>query len=104
MARRKSKLMNFRVTQEDYERIHRRAEKAGLSLSGYLLTAAMQREIIVIEGLQEAVREPRKIGTNLKQLTRLCNEGRITCLGLKGVKSQMEEIWRLLNSLTRKAV
>jgi hypothetical protein len=104
MTRSKSKLMNFRVTQEDYGRIHRRAEKAGLSLSGYLLTAAMQREIIVIEGLKEAAKELRKIGTNINQLTRLCNEGRITCLELKGVKAQLEEIWRFLNSLTRKAV
>ncbi len=104
MARSKSKLMNFRVTQGDYERIHGRAEKAGLSLSGYLLTAAIQHEIIVIEGLQEAVQELRKMGVNLNQLTRLCNEGRITCLELKGVKAQLEEIWRFLNSLTRKAV
>ena len=104
MTRSKSKLMNFRVTQEDYERIHRKAEKAGLSLSGYLLTVALQREIIVIEGLQEAGKELRKIGTNVNQLTRLCHEGRITCLELKGVKGELEEIWRFLNSLTRKAV
>lgn len=104
MARSKSKLMNFRVTQEDYDRIHSKAGRAGLSLSGYLLTMALQREIIVIEGLQEATKELRKIGTNINQLTRLCNEGRITCLELRGVKAQLEEIWRFLNSLTRKAV
>ena len=104
MARSKSKLMNFRVTQEDYDRIHNKANKAGLSLSGYLLTAALQREIVVIEGLQEAAKELRKIGGNINQLTRLCNEGRLTCLELKGVKGQLEEIWRFLNSLTRKVV
>jgi len=104
MTRSKSKLMNFRVTQEDHERIHRRAKRAGLSLSGYLMKAAMQREIIVIEGLKEAAKELRKIGVNINQLTRLCNEGRIECLELKGVKAQLEEIWRFLNSLTRKAV
>ena len=104
MARSKSKLLNFRVTQEDYDRIHRKAERAGLSLSGYLLTVALQREIIVIDGLQDAAKELRRIGVNVNQLTRLCNEGRITCLELRGIKSQLEEIWRFLNSLTRKAV
>ncbi len=104
MQRNKSKMINFRVTQEDYERIHKQAEKIKLSLTAYLLTMALKGEITVIEGLPDMAKELRKIGVNINQLTRLCHEGKITCLELKGVTSKLGEIWRLLNSLTQNSV
>jgi hypothetical protein len=103
MPRAKSRILNFRVTEQDHQRIHRRAEKAGLSLSGYLLTMALDGKLIITPGLAEAAHELRKIGNNINQLTRLCHEGKITCPDLQGVKQAMEEIWRSLSSPTPKA-
>ena len=103
MPRTKSRLLNFRVTQQDYDRIHHRAEKAGLTLSGYLLTMALDGKITITPGLVETACELRKIGNNVNQLTRLCHEGSITCPDLQAVKEALEGIWRSLSSPTQRA-
>lgn len=46
--------------------------------------------------------ELKRIGNNLNQLTRLCNEGKINAIGLEDLKSEVSKIWQLLNLLTQK--
>ena len=72
-----------------------------MNLTKYLTMCALNKDIVVIENLKEFQVELRRIGNNLNQLTRLCNEGIITCLELENIKKQVNEIWQLLNLLTR---
>ena len=46
--------------------------------------------------------ELKRIGNNLNQLTRLCNEGKINAIVLEDLKSEVSKIWQLLNLLTQK--
>lgn len=46
----------------------------------------MDKEIIVINGLEEAITQLRKIGNNINQLTKLSNQGSITNVNLENVK------------------
>ena len=72
-----------------------------MDLTKYLTMCALNKDIVVIENLKEFQVELRRIGNNLNQLTRLCNEGIITCLELANIKKQVNEIWQLLNLLTQ---
>lgn len=103
MRRRKAKLINFRTTQEDYEHIKRRAEGAGLTVTAFITTMALDGKIIVVPGCREAAYELSKIGGNLNQLTRLCHEGRITCPELDGMKAEVKNVWQSLNSRTQRS-
>lgn len=88
----KSKMFSFRLSQSDYLKIHDRAEKSKLSMSAFILSMALDKEIIVVDGLEETVAELKAIGRNLNQLTTLCNMGKIQCLELAEMKNQFGAI------------
>jgi len=78
----------FRLSEADYLRIQRRAEKAKLSVSAFVLSTALGKEIIIVEGLEKSLAELKAIGRNLNQLTILCNMGKIQALELAEIKRQ----------------
>lgn len=98
----KNKHFNFRVNEKEYNKIKSKIEKSELNTSEYLLKTAMNKEIIVIDGLEEIIIQLRKIGNNINQLTKLCNQGRLTNINLEDVKKEMNSIWQLLNLLIQK--
>ena len=98
----KNKHFNFRVNEKEYNKIKSKIEKSELNTSEYLLKTAMNKEIIVIDGLEEIIIQLRKIGNNINQLTKLCNQGRLTNINLEDVKKEMKSIWQLLNLLIQK--
>lgn len=49
----------------------------------------MDKEIVVVNGLEEIIIQIRIIGNNINQLTKLCNQGRITNIDLKDVKKEI---------------
>lgn len=95
----KNKHFNFRVNEKEYNKIKSKIEKSKLNTSEYLLKTVMEKEIIVIYGLEEIIIQLRKIGNNINQLTKLSNQGRITNVNLEDVKEEMKNIWQLLNLL-----
>lgn len=97
----KTKRVNFRITEKELRKIKEKARKSNMNLTKYLTVCALNKDIVVIENLKEFQVELRRIGNNLNQLTRLCNEGIITCLELENIKKQVNEIWQLLNLLTQ---
>lgn len=98
----KNKHFNFRVNEQEYEKIKQKIVESKLSTSQYLLKSAMQKDITVIDGIGEITTELRRIGNNINQLTRLCNQGQITSLELKNVVKEVNNIWQLLNLLIQK--
>ena len=95
----KYKHFNFRVNEKEYNKIKSKIKKSKLNTSEYLLKTAMDKEIIVINGLEEAITQLRKIGNNINQLTKLSNQGSITNVNLENVKEELKNIWQLLNLL-----
>lgn len=98
----KNRHFNFRVNEKEYNKIKSKIEKSKLNTSEYLLRTAMDKDIIVVNGLKEIIIQLRKIGNNINQLTKLCNQGRLTNINLKDVKKEMKSIWQLLNLLIQK--
>ena len=85
-------------------KIKSKSVKANLTVSAYVLSSALNKPIVVVNGLQDVVKELRRIGTNINQLTTLVNMEKISCVELDGVKEELVKIWQLLNSLTRTTV
>ena len=102
--RTKNKQINFRVSEKDYITINKKCATAGMSISNYILHSTLEKEIIVLEGFRDFYIELNRIGVNLNQLTKLCNEGSITVANLDEMKGEVNNIWQSLNSLTRKVV
>lgn len=98
----KNRHFNFRVNEKEYNKIKSKIEKSKLNTSEYLLRTAIDKDIIVIDGLEKIIMQLRKIGNNLNQLTKLCNQGRLTNINLEDVKKEMKSIWQLLSLLIQK--
>ena len=95
----KSKMFCFRLSEKDYLSIKRKAEKAKLNMTAYITTSALEKQIIVIESLNDFVSELKSIGKNLNQLTTLCNMGKIQCVGLAEIKERFGAIFDGIISL-----
>lgn len=104
--RTRSKQFILRVTEEEHKKIKKKIEKSKLKQNEYLLKCALDKEIIVIEDLQQMVLETKRIGNNINQLAKTVNQGRIVNGGqeLLEIKEELKEVWQLLRLLIQKQV
>lgn len=73
--RTRNKSIPIRVTEKELEIIDKKAERAKLTRTDFLILAALNKEISVCEDLKPILRELSRIGNNINQLTRLANSG-----------------------------
>ena len=91
--------MSIRISGVDLQKIHHKAQQAKLSLTDYVTRCCLGKQITVIEGLDEVVRQQKAIGRNLNQLTTLANMGRISSVYLKDVTEQYSQVSDLLSDI-----
>ena len=66
--RKRNKTLAIRCTEDEYQRIHNNAEQYGLRLNDFVIRSALDKRIIVAEGLGEIVKQQKAIGRNLNQM------------------------------------
>jgi hypothetical protein len=96
----KNKHITFRVTEEEYNKISKKAKQAGMTISRYIAISSLGNTIVSIEGLPDVEKQLIKIGTNLNQAVMLCHQGRITTIALESTREELKKIWQCLNLLT----
>ncbi len=80
MQKKKTEIITTRMTPADKKAIRQRAKAAGMTVTDYLTTCALGKEIVRVDGLDDLLSELKAQGRNLNQLTTLANMGRITVL------------------------
>ena len=75
---------------------------AKLSLSEYLIEQGLDKDIVIVDGLNGFVAELRRIGNNINELTYLVNCGRIYTVDLSEVKQEIGKVWTVINELQNK--
>ena len=78
--------------------IRKKAEKAKMNLSEYMIASSLNTNIIVEKDKSEYITELRRIGNNINQITKKVNQGIIKEINLKEVKKELNKIWQLLSS------
>ena len=91
--------MSIRISEENLQKIHYKADQAKLSLTDYVTRCCLGKQITVIEGLDEIVRQQKAIGRNLNQLTTLANMGRINSVYLKDIAQEYAQVSDLLSDI-----
>ncbi len=93
----RTRKMTFRLTQEEYEKIKNKVNVSGISQQQFLLRTALEKEIINIREFQSLILQIKKIGININQITRNCNEtGFISESEISEIRKGMERVWQLL--------
>ena len=77
------------------------AKRAKMSKSDYIRHCIFDKEITVIDGLDEFSKQLKAIGNNLNQLTTRANMGHFEAINLLETKEQLGKIYNLLASLCR---
>ena len=95
----KDNVVIIRVTKQEKEKLIKKSQEAGMTLSEYLIEQGLERDIIIIEDVRNFVHDLRKIGNNINQLTHLANSGVIRIVYLDGFKEDLKKIWIALNSI-----
>lgn len=75
--RKRNRTITIRCTDDEYERIHNKVQRYKLSLSDFVLRSALDKKIIVADGLNEVAKQQKAIGRNLNQIAMLAHEGRL---------------------------
>ena len=83
----------FRVTEKELQEIDKRAAKAKLDRTNYLITCALNKKIMVLEDLKPLLSELKRIGNNLNQLTKLSNMGQIKTVDLHETRAAMDALY-----------
>ncbi|WP_405358278.1 plasmid mobilization protein [Ruminococcus sp.] len=92
-------IMKFRATEEEKERIMKKVDASDLSISEHLRRCALDKPVIVMEGVDRIAHELRAIGNNLNQITRAVNSGYIQAVNLQETEEVLGQLWQSLNSL-----
>lgn len=103
--RTREKQIVIRMNEKEYAQIKNKVAQSGLKQQDYLIRALTNKKITVIDGIKELTIELKRIGNNVNQIARACNEDRADCKEeIKQVESELSGIWQLLRQLVQKQV
>lgn len=95
----KDHFIRARVSGAEKNLILHRAKVSYMTESEFVRTAALDKEVTVIEGADALLSELRHQGNNLNQLTIMARQGQITLVNLEPFMEVYERTWQTLNSL-----
>ena len=98
----KDKKMSIRISEDDLKTIHLKARKSLLTLTEYVTTCCLGKQIVAIDGLHEVIRLQKTIGRNLNQLTTLANMGRVRVVNLQELTEQHILMSNLLSEILKR--
>ena len=102
MQKKKTAIITARMTPADKKAIQR-AKAAGMTVTDYLTTCALGKEIIRIDGLDELLSDLKAQGRNLNQLTTLANMGLLSVLRGDDLVSEYTRLCNTLGALVGEA-
>jgi len=107
--RKRQKQIVIRMDETEHAKLKKRVEESGKTQAEFLRKAIFETEIIDTDGAKELAAEMKKIGVNLNQIARWCNERSARDLNaaqmellrrnVKTIKEGFDEGWRLLRAL-----
>ena len=98
----KNKRITLRVSEADWQKLHDKATAARMTLTEYLTTCGLQKEIVIIDGLEEVVRQQKGIGRNLNQVTTLANMGKVNTVYLQELADAHAQVSSLLSDILKR--
>lgn len=101
-TRTRNQVVAFRVTPAERRQINAKVRRSGLSQQEYLLGAALNHPIYVMEELKPILSELRAWGKNLNQLTTLAHQGRVQTAYLQELTAALGRTYAAVSELAEK--
>ena len=94
------KQLSFRVSEEEYQQLQEKISKSGKNQQEYILSCVLDKQIVNTDGIKELIPELKRIGNNLNQIAKRCNEGGMLPSEAE-VRKHGEELNKVWQSLRR---
>ena len=96
-SRSRPKQVKFWASEKELEQIKKKIQKSNLTQSEYLLRSALDKKILVVEGLKEILIELSREGNNLNQISRALNQREgFNEEQFSETKERLMELWSLI--------
>ena len=90
--RKRNRVVPVRFSDHELSVIDANAKRAKMSRTEYLVSAGMDKPIVILDDLKPMLAELRRIGNNINQLTRKANSVEIYCVSLSEFSEQLGTI------------
>ena len=98
----KNRRITLRVSDVDWQKLHDKATSARMTLTDYLTACGLQKEIVIIDGMDEVIRQQKGIGRNLNQITTLANMGKVNTVYLQELADAYAQVSSLLSEILKR--
>ena len=92
------KQLSFRVNEEEYQKLQERVQESGKNQQEYILSCVLEKQIVNTDGIKELIPELKRIGNNLNQIAKRCNEGGVlpSEAEVREQGEELKQVWQLL--------
>ena len=98
----KNRRITLRVSDADWQKLHDKATASRMTLTDYLTACGLQEEIVIIDGLEEVIRQQKGVGRNLNQLTTLANMRKVKTVYLQELTDAYAQVSSLLSEILKR--
>lgn len=101
-SRARPKQVKFWASEKELEQIKKKVKKSKLTQSEYLLRSALDKNILVVDGLKEILIELSREGNNLNQIARALNQKEeFKVEQFLETKEKLMELWSLIEKILK---
>ena len=98
MNKTRPKQLSFRVNEEEYQKLQERVQESGKNQQEYILSCVLDKKIVNTDGIKELIPELKRLGNNLNQIAKRCNEGGVlpSEAEVREQGEELKQVWQLL--------
>ena len=101
-SRARPKQVKFWASEKELEQIKKKGKKSKLTQSEYLLRSALDKNILVVDGLKEILLELSREGNNLNQIAKALNQNEeFKAEQFLETKEKLMELWSLIEKILK---
>ena len=101
-SRARPKQVKFWASEKELEQIKKKVKKSKLTQSECLLRSALDKNILVVDGLKEILIELSREGNNLNQIARALNQKEeFKVEQFLETKEKLMELWSLIEKILK---
>ena len=98
----KNRKLSIRISDADWQQFHDKAEQANITLTEYVTACCLGKQIVIIDGLDEVIRQQKAIGRNLNQIATLANMGKVKAVYLQELTGAYAQVSSLLSDILKR--
>ena len=106
MNKSRPKQIVIRVSEEELAQIKKKVEQSGIKQQDFLLKAILEKPVTNTDGIKEVMPELKRIGNNLNQIAKQCNEENAVSLRTmaetKKIGEELNSVWLLLKQFLQR--